>query len=77
VSQRPDTQYFAELALAMGARLGGSERERTLDELEAEIGNLRAAWRHWVEAGDLERLKDLVRQPLGPLRRPRLVSRRR
>ena len=59
-TRRAHAEYFAELALEMGACLGGSERERTLDELEAEIGNLRAAWRHWVEAGDLERLKDLV-----------------
>ncbi|HUG47292.1 MAG TPA: hypothetical protein VMP67_02655 [Candidatus Limnocylindria bacterium] len=30
------------------------------EELAAELGNLQSAWRHWLEAGDLGRLRQLL-----------------
>jgi predicted ATPase/class 3 adenylate cyclase len=51
--------YFADLARSSSARLRGSERESTLDELEGELGNLLTAWRYWSDAADLEQLEAL------------------
>ena len=56
-------EYFADFAQSTRARLYGPERDRTLDELEAELGNLLTAWRHWVgvgETGQLEKLLDAM-----------------
>lgn len=53
-------EYFADFAQRRNARLYGPEREGTLNELEAELGNLMAAWRYWVDACDLEQLNRLL-----------------
>jgi predicted ATPase/class 3 adenylate cyclase len=52
--------YFSDFARARRDRLYGPDREDTLDELEAELGNLLNAWRYWVDAADLERLEWLL-----------------
>ncbi|MEJ2357617.1 MAG: AAA family ATPase, partial [Deinococcales bacterium] len=52
--------YYAGLAERLGERLGGVEREATLTDLEADVGNLQSAWRHWVSVGDLEQLHKLT-----------------
>ncbi|MGD2060355.1 MAG: adenylate/guanylate cyclase domain-containing protein, partial [Acidimicrobiia bacterium] len=52
--------HFSRLATSLRDRLRGPDRIGALTELEAEIGNLRTAWRHWVDQGDLERLFELL-----------------
>jgi predicted ATPase/class 3 adenylate cyclase len=52
--------YFATLARQVWGQLGSRKRNDVLAQLRGEAENLQAAWRHWVEAGDLERLNDLV-----------------
>jgi predicted ATPase/class 3 adenylate cyclase len=59
-ARRAHAEYFAGFAERRERDLYGPEREDALDDLEFEIGNLRAAWRHWVEAGDLEQLHRLL-----------------
>jgi predicted ATPase/class 3 adenylate cyclase len=59
-ARRAHAAHFSELARARRDRLYGPEREDTLDELEAELGNLLTAWRYWVEAADLEQLERLL-----------------
>jgi predicted ATPase/class 3 adenylate cyclase len=53
-------RYFSEFALGLQDRLRGRERESALEELETEIGNLRTAWRYWVDVGALEQLFNLL-----------------
>ena len=57
---RAHALYFSEFALGLQDRLRGPERESAMEDLEAEIGNLRTAWRFWVEQGDLEQLFNLI-----------------
>ncbi|MGH8873481.1 MAG: adenylate/guanylate cyclase domain-containing protein [Acidimicrobiia bacterium] len=52
--------HYSAYALSLQDRLRGAERESALDELGAEIGNLRTAWRYWVDQGDLEQLFHLI-----------------
>ena len=52
---------YSELALDLSERLGGQERETSLALLRLEIGNIRDAWRFWVDRGDIERLLGLIR----------------
>ena len=59
-ARRAHAEYFAQFARSVRERTASSELERALDELEAEIDNLRTAWRYWVAAGDLEKLDDLA-----------------
>ncbi len=53
-------EHFADVAHERRERLAGRERAEVLAELEADLGNLRAAWRFWVEAGDLARLDAML-----------------
>jgi predicted ATPase/class 3 adenylate cyclase len=57
---RAHAEYFSDFALSRRDQLYGAGREDALEELGAEIGNLLTAWRHWVGAGNLERLDDLL-----------------
>ena len=57
---RAHALYFSEFALGLQDRLRGPERESAMEDLEAEIGNLRTAWRFWVEQGELEQLFNLI-----------------
>ena len=59
-ARRAHAEYFADFARSRRERLYGPERDDTLDELASELGNLLAAWRHWVAAGDLEQLEKLL-----------------
>jgi len=59
-ARRAHAEYFAGFAERRESDLYGPEREDALDDLEFEIGNLRAAWRHWVDAGDLDQLHRLL-----------------
>jgi tetratricopeptide (TPR) repeat protein len=53
-------EFFADVAESARSGLAGAGREQTLDRLAFEIGNLTAAWRYWVEAGDLEQLDKMT-----------------
>jgi predicted ATPase/class 3 adenylate cyclase len=45
-------RYFSDFVKELEERLHGVGREEALDELAVEIGNLRTAWRFWVDEGD-------------------------
>jgi tetratricopeptide (TPR) repeat protein len=59
-ARQAHAEYFSDFALSRRDQLYGAERKDVLDELAAEIGNLLAGWRYWVEAGNLEKLEDLL-----------------
>lgn len=63
-------RFFCRYAEEMSASLAGPERDGALLELTAEIGNLRTAWRWWVEHDDLAQLYVLV-DPLWALNETR------
>jgi predicted ATPase/class 3 adenylate cyclase len=52
--------YYSEFALGLQDRLRGVGRDSALVDLGAEIGNVRTAWRYWVDQGDLEQLFGLL-----------------
>jgi predicted ATPase len=52
--------YFADFTQRQWARLTGQERETALREMEAEIENVRIAWRFWVAERNLEQLTKFV-----------------
>lgn len=58
--RRAHALYFSAYAHRLQDRLRGMERESALDDLASEIGNLRTAWRYWVDQGDLEQLFHLI-----------------
>ncbi len=60
VVRRAHAEYYADMAHERRARLSGPDRASALAELEADLGNLREAWRTWVEAGDLGRLDAML-----------------
>jgi predicted ATPase/DNA-binding SARP family transcriptional activator len=58
--RRGHAEYFCEFTQSRRHRLYGPDRGSMLDELGAELGNLTAAWRYWVDAGEPERLNALL-----------------
>jgi predicted ATPase/class 3 adenylate cyclase len=52
--------YFSAFGQRLQDRLRGAERESALADLEAEIGNLRTAWRYWVDRADLGQVFKLI-----------------
>jgi tetratricopeptide (TPR) repeat protein len=60
VVRRAHALHFSDFARQLQERLRSIERGAALEELESEIGNLRSAWRFWVERGDLEQLFFLI-----------------
>ena len=64
--ERAHAEYFARFSMSLRDRVSGSERAATLDHIEADLGNLMAAWRYWLREGDLEHL-DLLLDPPGVL----------
>lgn len=53
-------RHYSEVARNLKERLSGPERESALTDLVAEIGNLRSAWRHWVNENDLKQLFGMI-----------------
>jgi predicted ATPase/class 3 adenylate cyclase len=53
-------RYFSDFARQLQERLRSHDRESALEDLASEIGNLRTAWRYWVDRGDLEQLFNLL-----------------
>ena len=70
VARRGHAAHFARYASGLGGALAGAAREPALEDLSADIANLRGAWRHWVEAGDRPRL-DLLVEPMWALHEAR------
>ena len=58
--RRAHALHFSAFGQGLKERLGGDQRESALTELVSEIGNLRTAWRHWVEQDNLEQLFALL-----------------
>jgi predicted ATPase/class 3 adenylate cyclase len=58
--RRAHAAYFSAFAQHLQDGLRGAERDSALAELASEIGNLRTAWRFWVDQGDLEQLFNLI-----------------
>jgi predicted ATPase/class 3 adenylate cyclase len=59
-ARRAHAEFFSDFAASRRERLSGPDREQVLDDLSSEVGNLLAAWRYWVEAGELEQLNRLL-----------------
>ena len=53
-------EYYAQCAVRLNDRMGGRERAAAIDELADELDNVLAAWRFYVEAGDLARVKSML-----------------
>jgi len=58
--RRAHAEHFRDYTLDLSDRLSGSDRRTVIDELTLEIGNLRTAWRYWVDQRDAEQLLALV-----------------
>ncbi len=57
---RAHAEYFCEFTRSRRHLLYAPEREAVLGELGAELGNLLAAWRYWVDEREPERLNSLL-----------------
>jgi predicted ATPase/class 3 adenylate cyclase len=57
---RAHAEHYSELAATLCESLFGPQRAATLDEVEAEVGNLALAWQHWRALGDRDRLRGLL-----------------
>lgn len=58
--RRAHAEHFRDYTQDLSNRLSGSDRQTVIDELGLEIGNLRAAWRYWVDQRDAEQLLSMV-----------------
>ncbi|HEX2421060.1 MAG TPA: AAA family ATPase, partial [Acidimicrobiia bacterium] len=58
--RRAHALHFSAFTQQLRERLGGPERESALADLASEIGNLRTAWRFWVEQDNLQQLFALL-----------------
>ena len=65
--------YYADIAGGAPARAVGRRPRSGDGGMEAEVGNLRIAWRYWVAQSDLGRADEARRQPAQPQRGARLV----
>jgi tetratricopeptide (TPR) repeat protein len=59
-ARRAHAAYFADFARRQWEHLTGRRRELALAAMTTDLDNLRAAWDHWVAAGDLDQLNKLV-----------------
>lgn len=53
-------RHYSKLVGGLRDRLHGPDSHTTIEELADEIGNMRTAWRYWVENRDLDRLFELL-----------------
>jgi predicted ATPase/class 3 adenylate cyclase len=60
---RAHAEHYTELAIALRRSLAHTGREEVLTALSGDLDNLRAAWAHWVEVGDVARMNGLL-EPL-------------
>jgi predicted ATPase/class 3 adenylate cyclase len=61
--RRAHAEHYTDRATTLRRALADTDREQVLAALGDELGNLRAAWTHWVDAGDVPRLNELL-EPL-------------
>jgi predicted ATPase/class 3 adenylate cyclase len=54
--RRAHAGYYADLAGSLKDELMGGDRDRAIAAVAAEAGNLRTAWRFWLEQSDVGRL---------------------
>ncbi|HET7028142.1 MAG TPA: adenylate/guanylate cyclase domain-containing protein [Candidatus Limnocylindrales bacterium] len=59
-ARRAHAAHYAALAESRREDLLGPRRRLAVEELEADVGNLVAAWRYFVEARELSRLQGLL-----------------
>jgi len=59
-AQLAHADFYTRYASSLRRALEGPGRTAALDDLASEIGNLRAAWRYWVDAADLGQLYQLL-----------------
>jgi predicted ATPase/class 3 adenylate cyclase len=57
---RVHAEYFADWTVQYIEKLTGDERVAASDRMAADIENLIAAWRYWVDASDFEQLRKLA-----------------
>jgi tetratricopeptide (TPR) repeat protein len=53
-------EHYSSFAVRMGERMQGRERVAAIDELADELDNVLAAWRFYVAADDLARVKSML-----------------
>ncbi len=58
--RRAHGEHFRDYAIELSDRLTGAHRSAVLDDLAVDIGNLRTAWRYWVDRGDAEQLLTMI-----------------
>jgi tetratricopeptide (TPR) repeat protein len=59
-ARRAHAAHFAGFTQSLLERLTGSGRDEAIEELGADIENVRTAWRYWVDERDLEQLGKFV-----------------
>ena len=59
-TRRAHGAFYADLITDLTPDLDARRRDLAFEELDAEIGNLRTAWRYWVESSDLVRLHAML-----------------
>ncbi len=64
--RRAHALHFSELGDRLAERMRRADRTEALDDFLMENGNLRSAWRFWVDQGDLDQVLNLV-EPLWAL----------
>jgi predicted ATPase/class 3 adenylate cyclase len=57
---RVHAEYFAEWTVEYCEKLNGDERVAASDRMAADVENLIASWRYWVDASDFEQLGKLA-----------------
>lgn len=58
--RRAHAEHFRRYTQDLSDRLSGPDRQEVIDELGLDIGNLRTAWRYWVDQRDAEQLFSMV-----------------
>lgn len=58
--EQAHAERFATFASQFRDRVHGADRESALDLVEAELDNVLASWRYWIDAGELEWLDLLL-----------------
>ncbi|MDX1511092.1 MAG: adenylate/guanylate cyclase domain-containing protein, partial [Nitriliruptorales bacterium] len=62
-ARRAHAETYTAVAGQLRTRLEHADRQAILDGLSAEVGNLRSAWKYWVDTQDVERMNELL-EPL-------------
>jgi predicted ATPase len=60
IARRAHATFYADFTQRQWKYLTGDEKEAALADLNADIENVRTAWRYWVKEKDLEQLSKFV-----------------